>query len=297
MKVLSDVHSLTCLDDYVEQADESALEEAGHLIENLVLCDRIITVARGVDDWGLRPLCDRFEGVFEYLDESHESPSLAALRSGALASDMRNPSDTDRYLDRVHHYSELATELDVYLCPHPSRTAHLFDGVQGPASKPVGKRVVEFFDERMSQSTGAHLAGIDFSVPPIIDYVLSTCRNQGVDLATAVNDIRSSKNAVRFRSWCAELDDELRSREGRAMTQATQRLAREVDATAQAWQTDLNLGVKYALRTVSLRNLWVVGGLISALGFGEFPVRYPVIIQKRKHLLFLNDIYRTTPPR
>ena len=81
------------------------------------------------------------------------------------------------------------------------------------------------------------------------------------------------------------------------MTQATQRLAREVDATAQAWQTDLNLGVKYALRTVSLRNLWVVGGLISALGFGEFPVRYPVIIQKRKHLLFLNDIYRTTPPR
>jgi hypothetical protein len=71
----------------------------------------------------------------------------------------------------------------------------------------------------------------------------------------------------------------------------------DVDRVVDVWAKDLDDGVRYTKRTISLRRLPVLGPLLEAIGLADLSVRDPVIRARDQSLLFLNDLYRSTAPK
>ena len=143
---------------------------------------------------------------------------------------------------------------------------------------------------------GAQYAAIDFSVPPVADQILWLRKTRGVDLASAVNALRDSKHARRFRRYAADVDAELTGLSPRASIAPLQRLVREVQEVARSWTEDLDAGVRHVQRRLSLRKIWGLGPILEAFGLDGFAVKDPVLVARKPHLLFLNDLYRSTEP-
>ena len=153
---------------------------------------------------------------------------------------------------------------------------------------------VDYLDRKLGSSTTAEYSGIDFTVPPVADYVFAYSAKNYVNLVTAINEIRSSNNAVRFRKWCAEIDGELANEgRGRASLGAMQKLLRELEIAESRWSADINEHVKYVPREISLRKIWGIGPILQSAGLSTLSIRDPILWSSKPHLLFLNDLYQT----
>jgi hypothetical protein len=93
-------------------------------------------------------------------------------------------------------------------------------------------------------------------VPAVGDYVMAYAAKNHVDIPTATNEIRLSQNAIRFRERCGKIDEELADFSGRPSVRALQKLISEIDHVASKWESDLDEGVKYVRREISLRKVW-----------------------------------------
>src|SRR5439155_25631162 len=115
--------------------------------------------------------------------------------------------------------------------------------------------------------------------------VAFAAKNQ-MDLITAIKEIRHSKNAVRFRERCGKIDQELTDFTGRSSVLSLQKLIHEFDKVAAKWENDLDEGVKYVRREVSLRKVWGLGSLLESLGVDKLTLKDPIIFLKDGDLLF-----------
>lgn len=295
MRTLVDTYSVTALADAAGETPGGDAESSVSLIENLVVCDKLIVDAEGIGDWGLRRFCEGFGGAFELLNESPSDRNfpLAAIRSLYTVPHPDAPDGTERILARTHHYAELAKSLDAYLCLHPSRIEYLYNNFGWKDKPTTAKLVISHLDQKITQSDAGKMAEIDLRTPPILESVLRFKARESVELPIAINEIRASKNAIAFRKWCSEIDNELRGCSGRSAIPIMQKLIGELDSVAEAWEKDLNLHVHYKRRTISLKKIWGIGSLLEAVGLSEFEINDPVILQSKQHLLFLNDLYRS----
>jgi hypothetical protein len=285
--VLSDVFSVYSLEV------DSRAEPAGpvhpatmNLLSNVVLCEHLIVHGPRIEGMGLKEVCDSFGDVFNLVDL--KLPPVSRFIPAASANDI------DREFQAYAlDYLGAAQTLGVYLglAPERSRFLKRLLGASAP-SEIVSQAVVSRADSAILRSPKLEFVGVDFSVPPVGEFVVGRARAQRVTLVDAAIEVRNSKHASAFRARCAEIDHELGSAGRRSAVRLLQKLVADVDRVTASWAMDLDDGVRYVKRTVSLRKLPLLGPLLEAIGLAEFSIRDPVIRPRDKSLLFLNDLYR-----
>jgi hypothetical protein len=307
-----------------------------NIIENAVLCDKILLESKQSRQWDVTTVTNRLQDVFEFVesgelndsDESVESHTLrelsgylgressvrdsflfvhhidrilkyeAVTRDNYLGSYIGSYSgSSDAFLERADYYFALARKLGVYLSLHPKRSEYLRSSLGKRRRGPSSKVAISHFDKRLSSIEVAEYAGVDLSVPPVVDYVMAFAAKNRVDILTATNEIRLTRNAVRFRERCGKIDEELTDFAGRPSVLSLQKLIHDIDEVASKWKNDLDEGVKYVRRQVSLRKVWGLGSLLESLGVDKLTLKDPVIFSRDGDLLFLNDLYRSPRSR
>lgn len=314
-RVLMDIYSVVVLQEALVATESGRqlphLKSLSNIIENLVLCDKILLEARGSQEWNVSNVSDHFPDVFEFI-ESGEALGLGISKEpGALhtytsrlygySPYLENARENrylyskefvDAFLRRTDRYLALARKLGVYLSLHPRRSAYLRNALGEPNRQSASQVAVSYFDKRLGSIEAAKYAGVDISVPPVVEYVSAFAAKNKVDLLTASNEIRHGKNAVTFRERCAKVDDEVAACSGRASVLSLQKLLNEIDRVASKWESDLDEGVKYVRREVSLRKVWGLGSILESFGLDKLTIKDPIVFPNHADLLFLNDLYR-----
>ncbi len=280
----------------MEQEARSELLEVGgtardtlSLLQSLIVCDSIVLDGRRAPEWHLPRFCARFADVFELSD-------LGDLWDPRIAEEDRLRSgtpDSDPFLVAGITYLRVAQKMGVYLLVHPSREQFL-SKLALPVRTSAAQVAINTLERKMAGTEAARYAAIDFSVPPVADHAIFLHRQHGLDIASAVNELRDSNHARSFRGYCGKIDGELAQLPPRASVRPLQLLLADVSKLAETWERDLDEGVRHVTRRLSLRKLWGLGPALEALGLDAVTFRDPVLFAPRKpHLLFLNDLYRT----
>jgi hypothetical protein len=303
--VLLDIYSILTLKSALEASEHQQhlrhFEGFPSIIQSLVLCDKVLLDGEGARGWKVVDVCNQFHDAFALID----SENINGTDISAELQGLRTTNDLmlgtyfnlargrrDLLLARVDKYLALARKLGVYLSLHPDRAGKL-RAVLGKASRcPTSEIAIAHLDERLAATSVAKYAGIDLLLPPVFEYVMTFMQANKIDLPTAVNEIRCSKNAIRFRNRCQKIDEELVDLSGRSSVHALQQLISEIDALASKWEKDLDEEVKYIRREISLRKVWGIGVILESIGLGTFTIKDPVISPNHADLLFLNDLYR-----
>lgn len=292
-RVLTDLYSILRLRED-DARNEMSTERMGHdslsLLQSLVISESVILDGRRAPEWHLSEFCAKFGDVFrlEDLGDLWDSNTMESIRAESGA-----PNE-DPFLLGGLAYLKVAQQLGVYLLVHPSRSRFLNRFGNSTAKSPIAEVIVGEFEKHLAETAATPYAAVDFSVPPVAERILWLRKTHGIDVATAVNELRNSKHARRFRKYAADLDSELWALSPRASIAPLQRMVREVHEVARVWSEDLDADVHHVERRVSLRKLWGLGPILESLGIDGFTVKDPVLFAKNPHLLFLNDLYR--PP-
>ncbi len=291
-QVLSDVYSLIVLDERSNRAGTGGLsawhaQEISSTIQTMVLCERMIVNSVDARRYEVDRFCNQFDGLFALEDLGEELGSDSFRYENLLHAQ-------DQYLARAQVYLACAQKLGVYLSLHPRRGERLKDAISRDSPRFAAEIAVDRLDRKMGESSAAEYAGVDLQVPAVAEYVMAFASSKQVDLVTAINEVRSSQNATRFREWCAEIDAELASdQRGRTSIRPVQKILREVEAVEKNWASDIDDLVRYRRRQISLRKVWCIGELLESFGLAAIDVNDPIISASKPHLLFLNDLYRT----
>jgi hypothetical protein len=201
-------------------------------------------------------------------------------------------------IQRSHFYLELARRLGIALSPHPHRTKYyelLTDEVKESFRRGTPERIIAFFEENALLSAvaeSADLVSVNLEIPAVAELVFNYAKRTGTDLITATLDTRHSRNAQKFREWCARfssLDDG-----GRASAKEQAEMLKELKNVCEVWKSDVREEVKYKTRKLSLEKLPVVGGVLKSLNMHEKTIKDPILwpSSKYSYFLFLNDLIR-----
>lgn len=249
-----------------------------------------------------KPLMDQMaEHVPALLPASYaDDPLVIAHVNGRFRPDFPLCCVTSGMtLARAHYYLELSRYLKIPLAADPIRSPY-FENLISRLKKRrhqdvpehyqgVPEQIVENFDRSVGSAGG--LVSVNFSLPPVVEYVAKYASVKGCTLYESAMEIRNSENAVRFREWCSRLRGLLSERAG---TAERQEVERELRAVCDAWKQDVGERVNYRTRKVSLDWIPVVGRILKAGNFHEIEVKDPVLAvdETTSYLLFLNDLYR-----
>lgn len=284
-EILTDVFSLIRLQQ-LRSNDNLSIEQiqhVAHTIENLVLCDRLVVERTRADEYGifaeLKSLHECLKGI--------EAPPNFHRNYGESDQGLRDV--TARFDARTMDYVNLSNELEVYLSLDPLRHPRL----QGLASLdgPTAHEVVQRFHRKLASGDAGTLARINVDAPPVLQAVLRK-HSSGIDLISAVLELRNSKNAERFRATCKKLDDTIKEVGKTAALKPVQDLRNELNEVSTQWEFDLNEGVRYKKRTLYFGKIWGLGPFLEFFGLEKISIHDPVISPGKPHLLFLNDLYR-----
>jgi hypothetical protein len=297
-KILTDVYSVIRLKEQEARGELTAWptisQDTCALIQNLVICDRILLDRDISADYHVAEFSQRFDEVFEFVDTGGllSDRSKLDLVKTQMGSKLGASAD-DPFLSAALIYVAAAQSLGVFLLLYPPRS----DFLKLLSLEPKGSAATMALQEleRRIVDTGlAKYAGIDLAVPPVAEYVFNHYHQSGVDLASAINEIRNSKNARLFRRYCSAVDAELAHLSPRASLATLQRLLGDVRRAADKWLGNFNEGVHYVTRQISLRKVWGIGPLLEAIGAAPIQFRDPVLWSpENASLLFLNDLYRS----
>lgn len=273
------------------------------MVQNIILCDSIIIDKEAAKYWGVLNTCNLYEGVFNYVESFALSKDNDISRELSL---LRRPHDNSlrigsgkqkAFILGAINYLNIASKLNVYYCPHSYRDK-LVNALLNYNNIQISEKAISYFEKRLSETSAFNLAGIDLKVPAVAEYALNFAEKNKCDLPTAVNEIRNWKSAQKFRAWCKKMDEELSSSSKRSSYQTFQKMASDIDKAISKWGSDLDDGVKYFKRQISLRKIWGVGNILSIFGLDKIEIKDPVINSRRyENLIFLNDIYRQPPIR
>jgi hypothetical protein len=202
-------------------------------------------------------------------------------------------------LGRAHYYLELSRELGIPLSADPIRSRYfsvLFDTLGAPINIGEPERVVAYFEEKVLRTAIEEAKGLipvhtlDLSIPAVTEYVVGYARQKQCSLYKATLEVRESKNATRFREWCARYVS--LSGQGRAAAVEKVKLAKELQRVCDIWKNDINEEVKYKSRKLSLGEIPYIGAVLKALNMHEVSIKDRVIrpVKPYSYFLFLNDL-------
>lgn len=291
-QVLADLYSIICLKEQEAHGEflsvPSTATDTLALLQTLVVCNSITLDARRASEWDIPNFCARFDDLFHLAD-------LGDLRDPRIFEGVRRQSgkvDADPFLLAGLTYLRVAGDMGAYLLVHPTRREFLSE-LALPIKTSAAEVAINELEREIAATPAVRYASVDFAVPPVAEQVLFLHREHGLDIASAINELRDSKHARSFRRYCARIDGELAELSPRASVRPLQRLVTEIRSVVGVWKDDLDEGVRHVTRTLGLRKLWGLGRTLEALGLDAFTFRDPVLFAPRKsHLLFLNELYR-----
>ena len=199
---------------------------------------------------------------------------------------------TVRNVDRAFLYLKASNELGLYYAPHPTRDKYISQTVYNNIES-SDKKIIEYFDNRICTSEFGNFANIDLRIPPILEHVISFAKKNKKNLSDSILEIRNSKNAIAFRNYCSSLDKELLRHSPRKKIHIYQSLFKDIDQLSAKWKDDLREGVAYKQRRINMTKIFGLGRIFDILGIKEISIKDPIILKEKKHLLFINDLYRS----
>lgn len=305
-RIVTDIYSLLWLKGSMERFngdyDELNMSEIGHTIQNIVLCEKIYVEGEQAKEWGVIDTCQEFEGVFEILNLSDKQSSgtneiIKRLRSSLNRSRVSYTTAEqagDSFVSRSFEYAVLAKSLKAYLALHPERTFAINNLSNGDSQLSAAEIIIKRLDNKMHNSTACELVGANITVPPVAEHVIAFAKFNNLSLIDAIMVIRSNKNAQAFRKRCYEIDQVMLDVSPRSAVSEMQKLVEDIDSVASIWTNDINEGVQYVKRTISLSKVWGLGSLLESTGLSKITVKDPILWNKTPDLLFLNGLYK--PP-
>ena len=222
-KVLTDLFSLYAFQDIYENTFEEKYIEYYKknfsLIENLILCEKVIVEKNGVNHFNFETMCNSFPEAFSYITDNR-------LYNEMGVSDKLK---TDNHIERrALVYSEVARQNDIYFSPHPFREKALSEKIETYINS-TASNIIEHVDQRIQKSQSGELANIQIKIPPIIEHALYFSKSQGISIFESINEIRNSKNAQLFRTYINNFDEELKDLSPRKKIMVYQPLFRDID--------------------------------------------------------------------
>lgn len=202
-------------------------------------------------------------------------------------------------LGRAHFYLELARELGVPLSADPIRSRYfeiLISNLKESLNQGTAEKIISFFEERTLKDmadTSSGLISVDLSIPAVAELVVNLAKTHRFSLHTAIIEIRNSKNAIKFREWCAKFAS--LSGQGRAATREKSEMLNELKQVCEIWKKDVREQVDYKSRKLILDHIPIIGGFLKALNWHEINFHAPRLLPSGKYpyFLFLNDLLRT----
>lgn len=287
--VISDIYTVYAFQELFrhmpDNFDATAFKQVHHLVENLIICEQIKVDKNGIEYYGLDKLCNQFEDVFDFFESQLLYPSYSySLQQWQL------PEGGD-IAKRGEHYIKIAEKLNCYFSPHPTRYEVIGKNVRSILNCSA-KEIINSFDNQILSSDSGNIANIDITVPPLVEHVFYFARKNGLPIITAINEIRRSKNAIKFREYCNSLDLELRELTPRKKATIYNKLFKDINRVCLEWAEDLDNGVKYRKRNINLVKIPLFGKLFEVAGIKEIAVNDPILFNTDTHLFFLNDLYR-----
>jgi len=282
----------------------------GGLVGNIAGWDRVDQPPFGISrqEWGWLQLQDASEKpLMDMLDSVAPDLFPPEYAAGQELQDDLPPfpglplccTNSMMTLARAHFYLELARELGVALSIDPIRSRYfevLLARMRENIQRGTPEKVLAFFEERvLRQSIDQYpgLISVDLSIPPVAELVVTIAKRKRCSLHTAALEVRESKNAVRFRQWCAQL--RALEGQGRAAAKEQAEMLDELKQVCEIWRKDVHEEVEYKTRRLNLEKLPLIGQVLKALNMHESVViKDPVLRPSRRYsyFLFLNDLIR-----
>lgn len=200
---------------------------------------------------------------------------------------------------RSHFYLELARMLGIALSPHPRRTKYyelLTGEVKESLRRGTPEKIIAFFEKNTLLSAISEiddLVSVNLEIPAVAELVFNYAKRTGTSLATATLETRNSKNALKFRRWCARFSSLNDS--GRASAKEQAEMVNELKNACELWKRDVREEVEYKTRKLNLEKIPLVGGVLKSLNMHEtLTIKDPVLrpSSKYSYFLFLNDLIR-----
>jgi len=190
---------------------------------------------------------------------------------------------------RAHFYVRLALKAAVPYSPHPWRAKLLSAtvGQHGPTSVAIARHITGGIARVLEEIESNVVAVNQATAPPLAAAVLKRA-NEPKYVPEVVHDIRDSKRARRFRSWCKEFRQAVS--EGQAGAAKVQKMWSAVQEAANKWKDDLDEEVRYRTRSIKV----ALGAPGAKADVEMAKIRDPILVvsQRIRPLLFLNDIFR-----
>lgn len=289
INVLTDIFSILCFsrifDEKPKDYSINGYDIVFHLVENLILCDRIVLERNGIRCYELSPFCEFFRDAIAYV----EYPYLYPIDQDSF--DLPVYKDRNNIEKRAILYLKLAQQNDLYFSPHPIRHKFLRDIVY-ERSKTMASEIVTYFDQKICQSESGQFANINVKIPPVVEHCLYFAKNNNLSIPHSIMEIRNSKNARKFREFCSNIDSELRELNPRKKVSVYQKIFKDVDRLCVSWKEDLKEKVNYQQRNIALSKIPLFGKVFEILDIKNVVVKDPIIHQSKPHFLFINDLYR-----
>lgn len=284
-EVLTDLYSLFSFkylyDRKSKNFDSEKYAKCFHLIENLVLCDKVVVEKNGLYHHGLKRVYSEFPDAFRLIEDKrlYEKTPYETIH---MSND---------FSQRANVYAEVAKENDIYYSPHPERE-RVLTGIVNRYVEMTTKSVIEQFDQKIIESQDGVISNIDVKIPPVVEHVIYFSKAQNISISESINEIRYSKNGVAFRRYFADLDGEMKSLSPRKKLPAQQKLCKELDQLYGEWLNDMNSEVRYRKRKIKLAKIPIIGKILESVGMSEININDPIIFPGKPHLLFINDLYQ-----
>lgn len=284
-KVLTDIYSVFSFERICHSRfDENKLRDYElhfSLIENLILCEKVIVEKNGVQRFHLEPICESLSEAFGYITDE---------RLYKQTSNENHENTSKNTYDRGLLYADVARDNDIYFSPHPFREEILSNSISNYINA-TASMVINHVDQKIYESSSAHIANININIPPVVEHVLYFSKAQGISITDSINEIRNSKNANLFRSYINHLDQEIKELSPRKRIKILQPLFNDIDKLRELWAHDMNEEVKFRKRTINLSKIPIVGSIFESFGSGKIEINDPILSASKPHLLFINELY------
>ncbi len=269
-------------DQKVKDSAEVVFRENFSLIENLILCDKLVVESNGVSYHRLSKICNTFSDSFRFIEDNRLYDRTSFENTVIVGTDIDQ---------RGLVYADVANENEIYYSPHPEREKLLTNTIQQYVDK-TAVSVIEQFDQKFNESRSGVVANINVQIPPIVEHVLFYAKAQNITVAESINEIRNSKNATLFRNYFSDLDAELKELSPRKKIPVYQKLFQEINHLCVIWEQDMDSEVLYKKRNINLTRIPILGKLFDLAGLGEVTINDPILLANKQHLLFINDLYQ-----
>lgn len=269
-------------DSKVRNIDFQSYNKSFSLIENLVLCDKLVLEENGVAYHRLRKVCGEFADSFRYIQNKRLYDKTNFDNTEMVGGDIDK---------RGLVYADVAKENDIYYSPHPDRERTLSEKLIKYVDH-TASSVIEQFDQKFNESKSGVISNVNVKIPPVVEHVLYFAKAQNISISDSVNEIRASQNATRFRQYFNDIDNELRNLSPRKKIPVYQKLFSEIDALCNIWVEDMDMEVRFRRRKINFTKIPLVGKILESIGVSEITVSDPIIKPDAPHFLFINELYQ-----